>query len=142
MKPTRLMSALILMAGVLSVSVAHAEVEVLDTGALQQQTAKGVGTGTVSSTGPGLLDFSYKGATGNGDKVDVTGNAEVLRGGITPTQMGGMVAMKDQAQQNLKALVNVNAASSIVQVLMNLNVAVNSSIGGITQGNLVPVMPR
>ncbi len=43
--------------------------------------------------------------------------------------------MSGQAQQNLTALVNVAAVNSSVQVLMNLNVSVNSRVSAVSQGN-------
>ena len=43
--------------------------------------------------------------------------------------------MSGQAQQNLNALVNIAAVNSSVQVLMNLNVNINSRVGSVSQGN-------
>ena len=45
------------------------------------------------------------------------------------------VAISGQAQQNLSSLVNIVAVNSAVQVLMNVNVAINSQVSSVSQGN-------
>ncbi len=45
------------------------------------------------------------------------------------------LSLSDHAQQNLTSFVNILAVHSAVQVLLNVNVAINSDIGSVTQGN-------
>ncbi len=45
------------------------------------------------------------------------------------------ILMSGQAQQNLTAMVNIAAVNSSVQVLMNLNISINSRVGSVGQGN-------
>ncbi len=45
------------------------------------------------------------------------------------------VTLADQAQQNLTSLVNIVAVNSAVQVMLNINVAIDSNVGSVTQGN-------
>lgn len=47
----------------------------------------------------------------------------------------GSLRLMDNAQSNLRALVNVNAVNSPVQVLLNLNININSTVGAINQLN-------
>lgn len=39
------------------------------------------------------------------------------------------------AQSNLQSLININAVSSPIQILLNLNISVNSNIGNVNQLN-------
>jgi hypothetical protein len=47
----------------------------------------------------------------------------------------GTLQLMDNAQSNLQSLINVNAVNSPVQILLNLNINVNSTIGNINQLN-------
>lgn len=47
----------------------------------------------------------------------------------------GSMQLTDNAQSNLRSLINVNAVNSPVQILLNLTVNVNSTIGQINQLN-------
>jgi hypothetical protein len=44
--------------------------------------------------------------------------------------------MNGQAQQNLSSLININAVNSNINVLLNLNVNLNSTVGTLTQANM------
>jgi hypothetical protein len=48
----------------------------------------------------------------------------------------GTLSLNGNAQQNLSSLVNINAVNSQVNVLLNLNVNINSTVGTLTQANL------
>jgi hypothetical protein len=48
---------------------------------------------------------------------------------------GPSILMSGHAQQNLTAMVNVAAVNSSVQVLMNLNISINSRVNSVGQGN-------
>lgn len=44
--------------------------------------------------------------------------------------------LRDSAQSNLRALVNLNAVQSVVNVLVNLNININSHVGELRQINV------
>ena len=48
----------------------------------------------------------------------------------------GLLIIDNGAQNNLSALVNLNAVNSEVTVLLNLNIAINSVVGEIRQINI------
>ncbi len=74
------------------------------------------------------IPFRYTFGRGNvdGEVIFVPAN--------TYDQMAQLQLM-DNAQSNLRSLVNINAVNSPVQVLMNLSVNVNSTIGNLSQRN-------
>jgi hypothetical protein len=45
------------------------------------------------------------------------------------------IVVRDQAQQNLTSMVNILSINSSVQVMVNLNVSINSTVGSVSQGN-------
>lgn len=51
------------------------------------------------------------------------------------------LTLLDNAQQNLSSLININAVNSPVNVLLNLNINVNSTIGSIQQYNFNGEIP-
>ena len=46
------------------------------------------------------------------------------------------LSINGNAQQNLSSLVNINAVNSKINVLLNLNVNINSTVGTVVQSNL------
>jgi len=44
--------------------------------------------------------------------------------------------LQDSAQSNLQSLININAVQSAVNVLVNLNITIDSNVGEIRQLNL------
>ena len=56
----------------------------------------------------------------------------------TPLPAGSVssITISGQAQQNLTSLVNIVAINSSIQVMLNLNVSINSTVGSVNQGNL------
>lgn len=48
----------------------------------------------------------------------------------------GTLTLNGSAQQNLSSLININAVNSKVNVLLNLNVNINSTVGTIIQTNI------
>jgi hypothetical protein len=46
------------------------------------------------------------------------------------------IIIRDQAQQNLTSMVNILSINSSVQVMLNLNVSINSTVGSVGQGNV------
>lgn len=81
----------------------------------------------------GAMSFSFGKLTSD-FYVDGMGSLE-LRGRNFPTSYGS-ITMTDNAQQNLSSLVNITAVDSAIQVLLNLNLNVNSTVGTISQFNL------
>src|SRR5208282_346997 len=45
------------------------------------------------------------------------------------------INLSDQAQQNLTSLVNILSINSTIQVMLNLNVNINSTVGSVTQSS-------
>ncbi len=45
------------------------------------------------------------------------------------------ITLGQNAQQHLTSFVNILAVNSAVQILMNVNVSINSEVGSVTQGN-------
>jgi len=48
----------------------------------------------------------------------------------------GQLLLRDSAQSNLRSLVNLNAVQSVVSVLVNLNINIDSHVGELRQINL------
>ena len=109
---------------------AHAFKE-LDDAELDQVTA---GAASVSQD-EDLLNLEFLTTLNNGTSVSANGTLQVREGGTSITNRGNLV-ISDNAQGNLSAIVNVNAVNSPVQVLLNLNITVNSTIGGVEQINI------
>jgi len=58
---------------------------------------------------------------------------------ITSTSINNSIntiTLSDQAQQNLTSMVNILSINSSVQVMLNLNVSINSTVGTVNQGNI------
>lgn len=102
----------------------------LNDAAMDQVTAGGMTAGISD----GVVKFQGSVPTKNG-LVTGAGTLAMLTGPLT-TQNQGTVTLNGQAQQNLTSLVNINAANSVVNVLLNLTVNINSTVGTITQTNL------
>ena len=99
----------------------------------------------VASTAPNHLSFAIDDVGGNRFTVDGTGDVTLSAIPIAvaePTQtfvtntVTSSVNVSDSAQQNLSALVNLNAANAVIQVLMNLNINVDSTVNNLSQTNL------
>lgn len=103
--------------------------EVLSDGQLDQITA-----GTASAVyNDGRLYFDLEKTTGRGTVIGATGNASLNLGSAAINT--GVLQLQDNAQGNLRALVNTNAVNSPVQVLINLNINIDSRIGALNQIN-------
>ena len=86
-----------------------------------------------------LLKFEASRKTARGSNISVDGSLKLIEipAGITI----GDLNLTDNAQQNLQSLININAVNSAVNVLLNLNVTIDSSVGSINQVNLSEVLP-
>jgi hypothetical protein len=82
-----------------------------------------------------LLRFSYVGPAGARHEAEIDGTLSVSGGPLAnvPT---GLLVIDNGAQRDLSALVNLNAVNSQVNVLLNLNITINSTVGEIRQINI------
>lgn len=74
------------------------------------------------------IPFHYTGSKG---KID----GEVFVLPMNTFNQQGTLQLMDNAQSNLRSLINVNAVNSPVQILLNLNININSTIGNVNQLN-------
>ncbi|MDJ0712089.1 MAG: hypothetical protein QNJ14_16990 [Woeseiaceae bacterium] len=82
-----------------------------------------------------LLSFSYVGAAGSRHVAKLDGTLSMTSMPLSdmPT---GILTIDNDAQNNLRALVNVNAVNSNVNVLLNLNISINSTVHEVRQINI------
>jgi|UPI000479D01A hypothetical protein len=94
-----------------------------------------VTAGTVSAgISDGVVRFQGQTPTANG-LVSSTGSLAIQSGPIGGITMGTL-SLNGNAEQNLSSLVNINAVNSKINVLLNLNVNINSTVSTLTQSNL------
>ncbi len=113
--------------------VSQSKKKPLDDSMLDRVTAAGV---TVSVSPAGVINFTGQVPTTNGL---VTGKGSLViqaPGSSTSTTTTGSINLSGSAQQNLSSLININAVNSPINVLLNLNININSTIGTILQSNL------
>jgi len=79
------------------------------------------------------LSFDLSKTTAHGTRIGASGDATINAGSATINT--GVLQLQGSAQNNLHALVNTNAVNSAVQVLINLNISINSQIGVLNQLN-------
>ena len=80
-----------------------------------------------------LLEFNVKHETASGRRIEVDGAVDVER--VRSLQNAALL-LQDSAQSNLQSLININAVQSAVNVLVNLNITIDSNVGEIRQLNL------
>ena len=80
-----------------------------------------------------LLKFSAKHQTASGHTISVDGSVDLDK---VRTVNTGSLQLQDSAQSNLRSLVNINAVQSQVNVLLNLNIMIDSHVGDLRQINL------
>lgn len=105
----------------------------LDDSMLDRVTAAGVAT----NVSPGnVINFTGEVPTVNG-LVTGAGSLTVQAPGSAVTNnTTGTINLSGNAQQNMSSLININAVNSTINVLLNLNVNINSTVGTILQSNL------
>jgi hypothetical protein len=81
----------------------------------------------------GLLEFNLKHETASGRRIEVDGAIDVDR---ARSLQNAALLLQDSAQSNLQSLININAVQSAVNVLVNLNITIDSNVGEIRQLNL------
>ena len=101
----------------------------LNDAALDRVTAGTVTAGLSN----GVVKFQGETPTANG-LVSSSGSLALENVPLSSTT--GTLTINGNAQQNLSSLVNINAVNSKINVLLNLNVNINSSVGTLTQSNL------
>ncbi len=96
----------------------------------QELNAVTAGSIDASHSEEALKRIPFRYSSGKGE-VD----GEVLVLPMADFQSQATLQLMDNAQSNLRSLINVNAVNSPVQILLNLNINVNSTIGNINQLN-------
>jgi hypothetical protein len=102
--------------------------EVLSDQELSAVTAGNASTGYESMDALTSIPFHYSGKNGSVD-------GEVIVVPMTTYNQAAYLQLTDNAQSNLSSLININAVNSPIQILLNLNINVNSSIGSLNQVN-------
>lgn len=82
----------------------------------------------------GRLYIDMSKTTARGNRIGARGDLNFNTTNNT-TLNTGLLSLNDNAQGNLRALVNTNAVNSAVQVLINLNISINSRIDVLNQIN-------
>lgn len=88
---------------------------------------------SVNKNPTGAIGFSFDELTQGGVPVSGTGTLEIVE--AKESVDIGQLSLSDNAQQHLQSLINVNSVNSPVQVLLNLNVNINSVVESIAQSN-------
>lgn len=89
--------------------------------------------GNPSESPGGAVQFSFAGRAGSSHTVQGTGSISVKE--VALPLISSNLLLQDDAQQNLRSLVNIVAVNSKVQVLVNLNININSTVGAVHQAN-------
>ena len=97
------------------------------------------GADSVSSEGD-LVEFSVSKTTAAGTRVDVDGSFGLVD--ALDASVLASLHLSDNAQQDLSSLINIIAVNSNINVLMNLNINVDSNIGQLNQYNLQGIIPK
>lgn len=97
---------------------------------------------TAGALSVGMSDGKFNFLLG-GDKlsrlsVEGSGTVATVNAPLPPGTPASYIIIRDNAQSNLHSFSNVNAVNSKVQVLINLTVNVNSTVGTIHQTNTIP----
>ena len=82
-----------------------------------------------------LLRFSYVGSAGASHTAELEGTLS-LSGRPRSGAPSGLLVIDNGAQTDLRSLVNINAVNSNVNVLLNLNIIIDSSVRDIRQINI------
>lgn len=105
----------------------------LDDSMLDRVTAAGVAT----NVSPGnVINFTGEVPTVNGLVTGAGSLAVQAPGSAVTNNTTGTINLSGNAQQNMSSLININAVNSTINVLLNLNVNINSTVGTILQSNL------
>jgi hypothetical protein len=108
--------------------------QVLNDEEMDQITA---GTLSVGMSDDGKFNFLLGGDKSSRLSVEGSGTVAAVNVPQPPSTPASYIIIRDSAQSNLHSFSNVNAVNSKVQVLINLTVNVNSTVGAIHQSNTV-----
>jgi hypothetical protein len=102
---------------------------------LNEAQMDAVTAGAAEDASEELLRISAKHQTASGRTVQVDGTVDLERVRSIDT---ASLLLRDGAQSNLQSLININAVQSSVNVLVNLNIMIDSQIADLRQLNLGP----
>jgi hypothetical protein len=88
----------------------------------------------VSAPAPPPLAFTFTAPAGATRAVEGSGTVQVVEHSGAAGR--DTLVIRDQAQQNLQSFINVTAVNSQIQVLVNLNITINSTVGAVQQLNV------
>jgi hypothetical protein len=86
-----------------------------------------------------IVTFAATKATASGKTVTANGSFQLLEA-VNSESIGNLI-LSDGAQGNLRSLININAVNSEVNILLNLNINIDSEVGTLNQLNLNGVVP-
>lgn len=90
------------------------------------------GASVTTQVADGVLNFQFQKENG---RRHIDGEGSIAMTEETLPGPASTIIVRDNAQGNLRALVNLNAINSDIDVLINLNVNVNSTVGTVRQIN-------
>jgi len=130
---TRFCSLLVMAGSLAAITCSHAGEPLTD------EQLDAITAGSAAATFRGApVNFEVQRNTASGKRIGASGNAQVVNS-LDLSNLG-LLRLEDSAQGSLRALVNTNAVNSAVQVLINLNINIDSKINSITQvNNATPV---
>jgi len=119
------------------IMASHSDIPVLDDAELASVQGLGI---QLSNTSDGMTRFTFQHEGANSKKIEGSGDLSVVKqSALTDPSLlinnNNSLILRDNAQNNLSSIVNVNAVNSAVQVLLNLNININSQVGSMVQGN-------
>ena len=110
--------------------MAQSRSKAMNDSSLDRVTAAGI----TASVANGVVKFQGQVPTANG-LVSSGGTLALQSGPLTGGNLSTL-SLNGNAQQNLSSLININAVNSKINVLLNLNVNINSTVGTVLQSNL------
>jgi hypothetical protein len=111
---------------------ADAQRRVLSDEEMDEVTAGGISTELIGK----VLRFEFRSPAGGSLEVAGSGTVEVLEGDSALPVQAGTLVLRDSAQSGLSSLININAVNSEIQVLVNLNINIDSIVENLEQVNL------
>lgn len=112
----------------------HCQAEITAMSDEELETITGTGF-SASPTSAGTIDFTFDKKTKDGTPISGSGSLDVLKKTDIDSVSADTISLNGSAQENLRALVNVNSVNSAIQVLLNLNVNINSTVESLAQTN-------
>ncbi|MDF0751013.1 hypothetical protein NLU14_12335 [Marinobacter sp. 71-i] len=101
---------------------------------LDDATLHTITAGAAGSDRTEILTFDVVRTTRSGRVI--TADGSLYAAGFSPGIAPGYLNLSGGAQSGLGSVININAVNSAVNVLLNLNISIDSRIGAINQANL------